>query len=200
MTRGVGDAAELIKIRFQHIEHLDFVRILCYILKHYVRDRWVKLRFNLGEQADEIIAASIQKSLLSAIPCQGWRSLPYALSLKDLLSKLCVQVRINLLDGMRNVELLLCVNLTLSLVLVLGYHKVRLSQTYPSMSLLVLIFRLQLKYVLFILVCLYLQLGLSVAKRLGIALLNLLLLASEQVLVVVLLLLLLNWTVACFFL
>jgi hypothetical protein len=68
------------------------------------------------------------------------------------------------------------------------------------MSLLVLIFRLQLKYVLFILVCLYLQLGLSVAKRLGIALLNLLLLASEQVLVVVLLLLLLNWTVACFFL
>ena len=90
MTRGIGDATELMEIRFRHIYHLNLVRILCYILNHYVCDRWVKLRFNLGEQANEMIAAFIQKSLLSAIPCQSLRSLPHALSLKDLLRKLCI--------------------------------------------------------------------------------------------------------------
>ena len=87
-------------------------------------NRWVKFLFNLREQADEIIAAFIQKSLLSAIPCTSWRSLPHALSLKDLLGKLCVLVRINITNSMSNVVPLLCLDLTLSLVLLLGYHKV----------------------------------------------------------------------------
>ena len=90
------------------------VRILSNIIMHNLCKGWVKLRFNLREQADEIIVAFIQKSLLSAIPCQGWGSLPHALRLKDLLGKLCVLVLINLLDCMRNVVLLLCLDLTLS--------------------------------------------------------------------------------------